>query len=67
MRGHVGRIEVQCLYKTRHSSRKGAFAEAKNCRVSGDVQTYKCPHCKGWHIGHATGRVLKRQFQGGMR
>jgi hypothetical protein len=53
----------QCVGKQRHASREHANA----ARVSlGDLNcvVYRCPHCNGWHIGHAVGWIGKRAFAG---
>lgn len=54
---------TQCLGKHRHASREAAHAAIKSL---GDMSCvpYRCPHCNGWHIGHATGWIGKRAFAG---
>lgn len=54
---------TQCEGKIKHSNQTGAIIEAKKAKDS-SISVYKCPHCGGWHIGHASGWVAKRQFMG---
>ncbi len=49
----------ECGHKQRHTDRTGAVAHLiqlqKADRVRGafgSLRTYKCRHCKGWHVGH---------------
>jgi hypothetical protein len=49
--------ERSCLCKVRHTSqRRACFALARtllSCHEKrGSIQVYRCPFCKGWHIGH---------------
>lgn len=50
----------QCGSKKRHASRKAAeYARIKTQEVTGEMTlvAYQCPHCKGWHLGHAPRRM----------
>lgn len=46
---------ISCLAKQRFASRSlcaGALRQAH--RKRGNVDAYRCPHCRGWHIGTST-------------
>ena len=52
----------QCIGKACHKNKAGAMQQ---CRSANDALiAYRCPHCKGWHVGHDIARVAKRQHFG---
>lgn len=63
--GRVRAAASQCLGKARHGNRADARTEARKAKGRcGDLmESYRCPHCGGWHIGHAIGAALKRRFK----
>ena len=54
----------QCGRKVRHADEAAArraiwkLAQAYGGGL-GFMQVYRCPHCSGWHIGHANARSKK--------
>lgn len=36
--------------KVRHSSQAGAIIAMKRLKNNA-LNSYRCPHCKGWHLG----------------
>lgn len=54
------RRRYTCERKVRHPTERDARAA-----LGGDVQSvYACPHCGGWHIGHAPGFQLRQRARG---
>lgn len=47
-----------CEGKQRHVDQAGAVAHMISLKRIGDsnLNSYKCPHCKGWHVGHRMAR-----------
>jgi len=37
--------------KVRHQTREAAVAALRNIKNAG-LKSYKCPHCKGWHLAN---------------
>lgn len=52
---------AQCVGKCRHKTFTGALIERQRAKDL-SLSVYRCPHCRGWHIGHASGAVLKRMY-----
>lgn len=38
--------------KVRHPTRQGAIIALKRINNAG-LNHYRCPHCKGWHLGNS--------------
>lgn len=57
---------AQCVGKCRHRTRDAARNELRKvaAQVVGALSCYRCPHCGGWHVGHAFGGIAKRLFFG---
>lgn len=49
-----------CGTKIRHDSKNAALLHSYSLRRYGATEqqayAYHCPFCKGWHVGHRTGR-----------
>ena len=44
-----------CDTKKKFPSKKNAAARAR--LIGGTMGAYKCPLCKGWHLGHGYGNL----------
>lgn len=44
--------------KVIHATRSAAARAKKfgKCGKDTNVETYRCPHCDGWHLGHGVGK-----------
>lgn len=52
----------QCFGKFDFGSKNLAEETAKRMRRRDDlVVAYKCPKCRGWHVGEALGRTIRRR------
>lgn len=54
-----------CRKKHRHPSQGKAEAHLRSLIRLGkaeedELQTYLCPHCSFWHVGHTPGRKTRR-------
>lgn len=49
--------QSECVGKTRHESRGMAERELKRSNHRGMLNTYRCDHCGGFHIGHKPGSM----------
>jgi hypothetical protein len=52
----------QCFGKFDFRSKRLAEQSAKRIRRNKDrlVVAYKCPICRGWHVGETLGRTVRR-------
>lgn len=55
----------QCSGKVRHASRDGAVAALRSLIYAspsrrGQMNTYRCKFCRGYHIGHVADKTIAR-------
>jgi hypothetical protein len=60
-------LEQSCLKKIRNSSEKTATKRLnkmvkKGFIKEGEMHTYHCHHCDGWHLGHPGNQISQKEF-----
>ena len=48
-----------CIGKIKHADKYGAITHLKRLNIA-SMSPYPCPHCKGWHVGHARQKIQLR-------